>query len=49
MKLGEAPSRRDGQRENRFEGAARAARSQPVAPANTAMAGAFARLSGLRK
>jgi len=49
MKLDAAPGRRDGPRENRFEGAARGQRPpqgqrQPAAPMNTAMAGAFAKL-----
>jgi uncharacterized protein len=48
MKLGEAPARRDGPRDNRFEGAARGQRphGRPAsAPAgNTAMASAFAKL-----
>ena len=51
MKLGDAPTRRDAPRENRYEGAARGQRSpqgqrQPAAPASTAMAGAFAKLRG---
>jgi uncharacterized protein len=49
MKLGDAPSRRDGPRDNRFEGAGRGQRTPQNAPANTAMAGAFAKLQGLRK
>ncbi len=49
MKLGDAPTRRDAPRENRYEGAARGQRPppgqrQPAAPVNTAMAGAFAKL-----
>jgi uncharacterized protein len=49
MKLGDAPTRRDAPRENRYEGAARGQRPpqgqrQPAAPMNTAMAGAFAKL-----
>jgi uncharacterized protein len=48
MKLGEAP-RRDGPRENRFEGAGRAQRAPQNAPASTAMGSAFAKLQGLRK
>jgi uncharacterized protein len=49
MKLGDAPTRRDAPRENRYEGAARGQRPpqgqrQPPAPMNTAMAGAFAKL-----
>ena len=51
MKLGDAPTRRDAPRENRYEGAARGQRPpqgqrQPAAPASTAMAGAFAKLRG---
>ena len=49
MKLGEAPSRRDGPRDNRFEGAGRNERSPRNQPGQTAMAGAFAKLQGLRK
>jgi uncharacterized protein len=50
MKLGDAPARRDGPRDNRFEGAGRGQRApQSQPPANTAMAGAFAKLQGLRK
>jgi protein Tex len=49
MKLGEAPARRDGPRENRFEGAARGQRAPQQTTANTAMAGAFAKLQGLKK
>jgi protein Tex len=56
MKLDAAPARRDAPRENRFEGAGRDQRAQggrqgaqQDAPANTAMAGAFAKLQGLRK
>ncbi|NPC54186.1 Tex family protein [Caenimonas soli] len=50
MKLGDAPARRDGPRDNRFEGAARGQRAPQNQPANTtAMAGAFAKLQGLRK
>jgi protein Tex len=48
MKLGEA-TRRDGPRENRYEGAARGQRAPQSAAAGTAMAGAFAKLQGLRK
>ncbi len=48
MKLGEAPPRRDGPRDNRFEGAARGQRTPQrgvLAPASsTAMASAFAKL-----
>jgi protein Tex len=49
MKLGDTPARRDGPRDNRFEGAGRGQRAPQHAPANTAMAGAFAKLQGLRK
>jgi uncharacterized protein len=52
MKLGEAPARRDGPRENRYEGAGRgqnASRYQNSAPQGNAMASAFAKLQGLRK
>ena len=49
MKLGDAPARRDGPRDNRFEGAGRGQRAPQNQPANTAMAGAFAKLQGLRK
>ena len=48
MKLGEAPARRDGPRENRFEGAGRGQRAPhrgaPAPAGNTAMASAFAKL-----
>ncbi|UUZ70735.1 RNA-binding transcriptional accessory protein [Polaromonas sp. P1(28)-8] len=52
MKLGDAPPRRDGPRDNRFEGAARG--QQPrgqahAAPQSTAMASAFSKLQGQRK
>jgi protein Tex len=50
MKLGdEARARRDGARDTRFEGAGRGRRAPRTAPAPTAMAGAFAKLQGLRK
>ncbi|MBX3655992.1 MAG: RNA-binding transcriptional accessory protein [Ramlibacter sp.] len=52
MKLGEAPARRDGPRDNRFESAGRSHGGQgrrQEAPVATAMAGAFAKLQGLRK
>jgi len=49
MKLGDAPARRDGPQGNRFEGAGRGQRAPQNAPTNTAMAGAFAKLQGLRK
>jgi uncharacterized protein len=48
MKLGEAPPRRDGPRDNRFEGAGRGQRAPhrgaPGPAASTAMASAFAKL-----
>ncbi len=50
MKLGEAPARRDGPRENRFEGAGRGASVRPgragAVPTSTAMASAFDKLKG---
>jgi uncharacterized protein len=53
MKLDAAPARRDGPRENRFEGAAQGQRHRtpPAAPAaaGSAMASAFAKLQGLKK
>lgn len=52
MKLGDAPQRRDGPRDNRFEGAARGQQSRgqtQAAPQNTAMASAFSKLQGQRK
>jgi uncharacterized protein len=48
MKLGEAP-RRDGPRENRFEGRDRGQRAPQNAQMGTAMGSAFAKLQGLRK
>ena len=52
MKLGEAPARRDGPRDNRFEGAARGyqpqRRQEQAAPAS-AMASAFAKLASAKK
>ncbi|MGZ5786959.1 MAG: Tex family protein [Ramlibacter sp.] len=42
-------SRRDGPRDNRFEGVARGQRAPQPQPLNTAMAGAFAKLQGSRK
>jgi len=48
MKLGDPPARRDGPRDNRFEGAGRGQRPAQNPPANTAMAGAFAKLQGLK-
>jgi protein Tex len=42
-------SRRDGPRDNRFEGAGRGQRAPQPQPLNTAMAGAFAKLQGSRK
>jgi len=49
MKLGAPVARRDGPRENRFEGAGRGQRATNNAPVGTAMQGAFAKLQGLRK
>jgi uncharacterized protein len=52
MKLDAAPARRDGPRENRFEGAGRGQRPtqrQPEPASQSAMASAFAKLQGLRK
>ncbi len=53
MKLDAAPARRDGPRENRFEGAAEGQRHRtpPAAPAanGSAMASAFAKLQGLKQ
>jgi protein Tex len=49
MKLGAPVARRDGPRENRFEGAGRGQRATDNAPVGTAMQGAFAKLQGLRK
>jgi uncharacterized protein len=49
MKLDSAPRRADGPRDNRFEGAGRGQRAPRNEPMNTAMAGAFAKLQGLRK
>ena len=49
MKLGEAPADQRGARDNRFEGAARNERSPRSQPPQTALAGAFAKLQGLRK
>ncbi|BDT67839.1 protein YhgF [Comamonadaceae bacterium OS-1] len=51
MKLGDAPARRDGPRDNRFEGAARGQqqpRRNDGPPAQSAMASAFAKLQGGR-
>ena len=52
MKLGEAPTRRDGPRDNRFEGAGRGhqpqRRQEQAAPAS-AMASAFAKLANAKK
>jgi uncharacterized protein len=49
MKLGAPVGRRDGPRDNRFEGAARGQRA-PANPAiGSAMQGAFAKLQGQRK
>jgi uncharacterized protein len=55
MKLGEAPARRDGPRENRYEGAGRGQQAprqhshQNTPAQGSAMASAFAKLQGLRK
>jgi uncharacterized protein len=49
MKLDAAPARRDGPRDNRYEGAGRGQRMPSNGPQQTAMAGAFAKLQGLRK
>jgi uncharacterized protein len=51
MKLGEAPARKGGPRENRFESAGRGSQLQGKVQtvSSTAMAGAFAKLQGLRK
>lgn len=51
MKLDATPARRDGPRENKFEGAGRGGYRDraPAAPQPTAMQGAFAKLQGLRK
>jgi uncharacterized protein len=49
MKLDAAPARRDGPRDNRYESAGRGQRMPSNGPQQTAMAGAFAKLQGLRK
>ncbi|MBK0393385.1 Tex family protein [Ramlibacter algicola] len=49
MKLDAAPARRDGPRDNRYEGAGRGQRAPANPQLNSAMAGAFAKLSQLRK
>jgi uncharacterized protein len=50
MKLGDAPARTGGgARDNRFEHAGRGQRAPRNEPTQTAMAGAFAKLQGLRK
>jgi protein Tex len=49
MKLGAPVARRDGPRENRFEGAGRGQRATNNPTVGTAMQGAFAKLQGLRK
>jgi len=52
MKLDAAPARRDGPRENRFEGAGRgqqAPRGRDSLPQGGAMASAFAKLQGLKR
>jgi len=49
MKLGAPAGRRDGPRENRFEGAGRGQRAPGNPAIGSAMQGAFAKLQGLRK
>jgi protein Tex len=49
MKLGESPGRHDGTPGTRYEGAGRGQRAPQAQPLNTAIAGAFAKLQGLRK
>ena len=49
MKLGEAPSRSGGARENRFEGMGRGQRAPRQEQVGSAMQSAFAKLQGLRK
>jgi protein Tex len=49
MKLGESPGRRDATPGTRYEGPGRGQRVPPTQPLNTAIAGAFAKLQGLRK
>ncbi|MDE2607621.1 MAG: RNA-binding transcriptional accessory protein [Burkholderiales bacterium] len=49
MKLGTPAGRRDGPRENRFEGAGRGQRATNNPAIGSAMQGAFAKLQGLRK
>lgn len=49
MKLGAPVARPGGPRENRFEGAGRGQRAPANPQVSTAMAGAFAKLQGLRK
>jgi uncharacterized protein len=52
MKLGDSPARRDGPRENRYEGAGRGQnmpRQSQSAPEASAMQSAFAKLQALRK
>jgi protein Tex len=49
MKLGEDTGRRDGPRDNRYQGAGRGERAPQAQPLNTAIAGAFAKLQRLRK
>jgi len=49
MKLGTPVGRKDGPRENRFEGAGRGQRATNNLEMGTAMQGAFAKLQGLRK
>ena len=53
MKLDAAPARRDGPRDNRFEGAQQRSGGRPgqgtAPPASTAMESAFSKLAGLKK
>jgi protein Tex len=49
MKLGESPGRHEGTPGTRYEGAGRGQRAPQAQPLNTAIAGAFAKLQGLRK
>jgi uncharacterized protein len=52
MKLDAAPARRDGPRENRYEGAGRGQqvqRGRDALPQGGAMASAFAKLQGLKR
>jgi protein Tex len=49
MKLGESPGRHEGTPGTRYEGTGRGQRAPQAQPLNTAIAGAFAKLQGLRK